>query len=252
MKNNQVDNLQIRAQKIGLWGVAHSWDTFKNEPWITSLIEHEEVCRRERSLERRMKHAKLGKFKPFADFDWNWPKIIDRPLIENLFTLSFLDSAANVVIVGSGSCGKTMLAKNLAHQAIIEGSSALFISATQLISDLASQDTPWSLERRLQYYAKPTLLIIDEIGYVSVSAKYADLLFDLINKRYENSSTIVTASIPFNAWAGIFQNASCASALVDRLIHSCVIINIVADSYRLRESAARQKQLLPNLVDKAS
>ena len=174
MSNNTSSELQARAQRLQLWGIVANWDKFSAQPWITTLIEQEEAYRNTRNLERRIKESKLGKFKPFADFDWNWPKGIDRATIDDLFSLSFLAEAVNVIIIGQSGVGKTMLAKNLAHHAIVNGASALFVTATQLLNDLASQDAPSSLNRRLRHYARPKLLVIDELGYRATSSQHVD------------------------------------------------------------------------------
>lgn len=239
--NSDINQLKSRVQSLGLWGILSEWEVLHREPWLLTVIEHEERARDTRSLERRTKDSKLGKFKPLADFDWHWPTVIDRPAIEELLTLNFITTAENVIIIGQNGVGKTMLAKNLAHQAIINGYSALFISATQLLNDLASQDSPSALARRLRYYSLPKLLVIDELGYLATSSEHADLLFEVVAKRYENKSTIVTSNKTFNDWQQVFPNATCVVALVDRLIHSSVIVNISADSYRLKEANERQQ-----------
>jgi DNA replication protein DnaC len=239
--NNNTDILKMRVHRLGLWGIISEWDALHKEPWLLTLIEHEERARSARSLERRMNLSKLGKFKPFADFDWEWPTAIDRPAIEDLLTLKFIDKAENVIIIGQNGVGKTMLAKNLAHQALVSGSSALFVTATQLLNDLAAQDSPSAINRRLRYYTQPKLLVIDELGYLASSSEHADLLFEVVTKRYECKSTIVTSNKSFNDWQDVFPNASCVVALIDRLIHSSEIIAISADSYRMKEANEQQQ-----------
>jgi DNA replication protein DnaC len=130
------------------------------EAAVTSELED----RARRSLERRIKRARLGRFKPIADFEWDWPKTIDRPLVERVLRLDFLTDAENVVLVGAQGLGKTMIAKNLVHQAILHGHSALFTTAADLLLDLNGQETARGLDRRLRHYMRPQLLCIDEIG----------------------------------------------------------------------------------------
>ena len=238
---NNTDVLKTRVQKLGLWGILSEWESYNHEPWLLTMIEQEERARSARSLERRISLSKLGKFKLFADFDWTWPKTIDRPAIEDLLTLKFLDKAENVIILGPSGVGKTMLAKNLAHRALLKGHSAIFITASELLSDLAAQDSPSALARRLRYYTLPQLLVIDELGYLASSSEHADLLFEVITKRYERKSTIVTTNKAFNNWQEVFPNASCVVALIDRLIHSSEIVAIAADSYRMKEANEKQK-----------
>jgi DNA replication protein DnaC len=210
-----------------------------------TLLEHlattEVEDRARRSLERRFKRARLGRFKPMADFDWAWPKAIDRALVERLLRLDFLADAENLVLVGAQGLGKTMIAKNLVHQAILQGHSALFTTAADLLLDLNGQETARGLDRRLRHYTRPHLLCIDEIGYLAYDAHAADLLFQIVTRRYEQKSIVLTTNLAFREWHTIFPNASCAVGLIDRLTHHAAIVKITGDSYRLREAERAQK-----------
>jgi DNA replication protein DnaC len=208
---------------------------------LETLATRELDDRARRSLERRLKRARLGRFKPLADFDWAWPKDVDRPLVERLFSLAFLPDAENVVLVGAQGLGKTMLAKNLVHQAILQGHSALFTTAADLLLDLNSQETARGLDRRLRHYVRPSLLCIDEIGYLAYDAHAADLLFQIVTRRYEQKSVVLTTNLAFRDWHTIFPNASCAVGLVDRLTHHAAIVKLTGASYRLREAERSQK-----------
>ena len=117
-----------------------------------------------RSVESRLKRARLGRFKPLADWDWDWPTALDRPALERILTLEFLDRGENVVILGAQGLGKTMLAKNIAHQAILAGKTALFTTAADLLLDLNGQETARALERRLRHYTRPALLCVGRAG----------------------------------------------------------------------------------------
>ncbi len=133
-------NLRERAAALGLHGLLARWHAVEGEPWLAPLIESEETERCRRSLERRIAHAALGAFKPFADFDWTHPRKIDHDAVEALFDLDFLREHINVVFIGSGGVGKTMLAQNLAHRAILAGHTARFVSAADMLGDCAAQD----------------------------------------------------------------------------------------------------------------
>lgn len=235
-----LNELKRRAHKLGLYGLLSEWDSVVYESWLPMVIQYEEVARSSRGLERRINEAKLGKFKPLSDFDWTWPKQIDRVAIEQLLSIDFVREAENVIIVGPNGVGKTMLATNLAHCAILQGFSALLVSASQLLNDLAAQDSPSALRRRLNYYARPHVLVIDELGYLATTADRADLLFELVTKRYQNKSTIITSNKSFQDWQEVFPNASSVVALVDRLIHKSEIITIAADSFRCKEANERK------------
>jgi len=152
--------------------------------------ETEELARR--SLERRLAQARLGRFKPMADYEWDWPKRIDRDAIEAALRLEFLDGSRNIVLVAPQGLGKTMIARNIAHQAVLAGHSVLFITAAQLLLDLAAQDSARALERRFRHYCRPSVLCLDEIGYLSYDARNADLLFQIVSRRYENKSIVMT------------------------------------------------------------
>jgi DNA replication protein DnaC len=208
---------------------------------LEALATTELEDRARRSLERRFKRARLGRFKPIADFEWDWPKTIDRPLVERVLRLDFLTHAENLVLVGAQGLGKTMIAKNTVHQAILQGHSALFTTAADLLLDLNGQETARGLDRRLRHYTRPQLLCVDEIGYLAYDAHAADLLFQIVTRRYEQKSIVLTTNLAFRDWHTIFPNASCAVGLIDRLTHHASLIKITGDSYRLREAERDQK-----------
>ena len=157
-------------------------------------------------------------------------------------TLEFLKDATNVVLVGPNGVGKSTIAQNIAHQTLIEGHAVLFTSAGQLLGDLCALDSDSALRRRLRHYARPQLLVIDEVGYLSYSNRHADLLFELISRRYQNKSTLVTTNRPFAEWREVFPNAACAVSLVDRLLHHAEIVSIEGDSWRHKEARERAEQ----------
>jgi DNA replication protein DnaC len=208
---------------------------------LERLAHAELEARLRQRVERRLRDARLGRFKPMADWEWDWPKQIHRPTVERVFTLDFLTKRENVILVAAHGLGKTMLAKNLVHQAILAGQSARFLTASDLILDLTSQETSRALQRRLRTYARPSLLAVDEIGYLTYDAHAADLLFQVVSRRYESKSIVLTTNLPFKQWDTVFPNASCAVALIDRLTHHAEIISIEGESYRKREAERSQK-----------
>jgi DNA replication protein DnaC len=208
---------------------------------IEMLVEREALHRAKRSLERRLARSRIGRFKPMADYEWDWPKRIDRDAIETALRLEFLEGARNIVLVAPQGLGKTMIARNIAHQAVTAGHSVLFVTAAQLLLDLAAQDSARALERRFRHYCRPALLCVDEIGYLSYDARNADLLFQIISRRYENKSLVMTTNLAFSDWPTIFPNATCATALIDRTVHHADVIAIEGESYRRREAEADKK-----------
>lgn len=232
--------LRERAYQLGLHGLLAHWDEVAAEPWLKNLLDYEEVERTRRSLERRIRNAKLGNFKPLCDFDWSWPKKIDRAAIEEILTLGFFEEGANTLLLGPNGVGKTMLLKNLAHHALLRGYTVRFITASDMLNDLAIPDTSVALTRRLKRYCSPQLLCIDEVGYLSYDSRYADLLFEVVTRRYEAGKPIaISTNKPFAEWSEVFPNAACVVTLIDRLIHRCELIDIQARSYRLKEAKER-------------
>jgi DNA replication protein DnaC len=209
---------------------------------LEELVRQELQEREQRSLERRLGAAHLGRFKPIDEFDWNWPTKIDRALIDRALVGDLVRERENLVLVAAEGLGKTMLARNIAHAAVLQGHSALFTEASSMLLDLGSQDSARGLERRLRHYARPALLCVDEVGYLSYDARAADLLFEVVSRRYENKSVVITTNLAFAHWSSVFPNASCVTALIDRLTHHADVCLIEGESYRHREAEERRKQ----------
>lgn len=241
MNQRPLDDLNSRAEALRLHGLLEHWSEVAAADWVASLIDWEEDERARRSMQRRLRDAHLGNFRALADFDWRWPKRLDRAAVEELMSLAFLKDASNVVFLGPNGVGKSTLAMNVAHQALMQGHTALFTSAGQMLGELAALDSDSALRRRLHRYAKPDVLVIDEVGYLSYSNRHADLLFELISRRYQKNSTIVTTNRPFAEWSEVFPNAACVVSLVDRLMHRAEVIAIEGESYRLKEARERNE-----------
>ena len=234
------DTLAKRAADLKLYGLLARWNELDpHTPWVQPLIEWEEQERNRRGFERRLRNARIGSFKSLAEFDWQWPKQIDRQLISDQMQLDFVQTKSNIILVGGNGVGKSTIAKNIAHQAVLKGHSVLFTSASDMLNTLAAQDGNLSLQRRLKYFARPDVLVVDEVGYLSYGNRHADLLFDIISRRYEHKSTIVTTNKPFTQWEEVFPNAACVVSLVDRLIHHALMITIDGESYRMKEAKER-------------
>lgn len=187
-----------------------------------------------RGLERRLGRTKLGGFRPLADFDWSWPRKIERERVEALLSLDFLQDDNNVVLVGAHGLGKTTLTQNLAYNAVAAGHTVRFITTSELLLDLYAAKQTRKLERRLRYWANLRLLVLDELGDVSHDNDNADLLYQVISRRHERRSTMITAN-------RVFPTTGSAAALIDRVVHHSVVIAIEGDSYRLREAEQSRK-----------
>jgi DNA replication protein DnaC len=234
-----TDPLQLRAWRLGLYGLCHHWGEITDVSLLERVVAWEEAERAKRSLERRVRDSHIGRFKPLADFDWQWPKRIDRAVIDDLMGLDFMREAANPILIGPNGVGKTMIAKNIAHRALLAGHTVRFATASELLGELAAQDGTAARTRRLKAAARLDLLVIDEIGYLSYDNRFADLLFEVISMRYQQRATLITTNRPFGEWPEVFPNAACVVTLVDRLTHCAEVVQVDAPSYRLREAELR-------------
>jgi DNA replication protein DnaC len=212
----------------------------------------EEIARLEltegakRSLERRLERSRIGRFKPMADFDWNWPRRIERDVVERALTLDFVEEHRNLVLLGANGVGKTMIARNLAYQAALAGHSVLFTTAAELLDDLRTEVAQTTFRRKLTKYASPQVLVIDEVGYLSYDHHAADLLYKVVDRRYEKKSIVLTTNLAFRDWNTVFPNATSIATLLDKLTHHADVTVVEGASYRVHESqkeaAARKKK----------
>lgn len=196
-----------------------------------------EVARRDDALvARRVKAARLPGIKTLDGFDWSWPKKINRAQVQQLFRLAFVAHHGNVILLGGVGVGKTHLAIALAYTACLQGMTALFTSAVDIVNVLAAAQATGGMKREMARLMKPSLLVIDELGYLPIDKFGADALFQVISHRYERGSTLITTNRAFKQWPEIFNNDSTlTSALLDRLLHHAESVVIEGRSYRMRE-----------------
>lgn len=240
-----VDDLLVRLRALKLYGLIERFDEIRVTDWLPAVIEWEEESRHRRGLERRLKRARLGAFKPMSDFDWSWPDKIDRAQVEDLFRLDWVASATNLVLVGANGVGKSMIAYNLAHQAIHAGHTVKVLTASEMLNSLAEIDSSSSLIRKIRGLMRPQVLVIDELGYLSYDNRHADLLYEVVSRRYQHKPILLTTNKPFKEWGEVFDSATSVTTIVDRLVHRSEVVVIEAKSYRLKESkeaAARRAQ----------
>lgn len=233
-----IEQLKQLAVDLKLYGLLAHWHEIPEAqyPWLRTWLNWEQAERKQRSLDRRLTSARLGRFKSLNEFDWQWPDKIDQQAIHRLMQLDFLTDASNIILLGNNGVGKSTIAQNLAYTAVMQGHTVLYTSAANMLNDLAAQDGDNALRRRLKHYARPAFLLIDEVGYLSYSNRHADLLFEIISQRYELRSTLVTTNRPFGEWSEVFPNAACVVSLIDRLVHHSEIIAIEGKSYRMKEA----------------
>jgi len=196
------------------------------------LVALERRAREDTNLARRTRMAYLGKFKTTDRFDWSHPRKIDRALIESLLGLDFIHRGENVLFRGQSGVGKTMLAKNLGHAALLAGHTVRFTTLAAALADLLQQESIPAFERRLKRYLRPRLLVLDELGYLPVDSRAADMLYAIISRRHELRSTVISTNLAFKHWATVFPGAACVGALVDRFAQHCHKVDIDADSWR--------------------
>jgi DNA replication protein DnaC len=244
------DELHAHLKNLGIRSLMDEHlDAFlsvaKSKRWsartiLEQLARQELIERERRSLAWRHRDSKIGSFSPIADFDWGWPDKINRQVIERMLTANFVEGGDNAVLVGTQGLGKTMIAKNIVYNAVHKGHTALFVQAAQMLVDLGAQDSTSGLERRLKHYIKPKLLCIDEIGYLSYDQRAADLLFQVVSRRYESKSIIITTNLAFKDWPTVFPGATSVASLIDRLVHHSEITLIEGQSYRKRQADRRK------------
>lgn len=204
--------------------------------YLALLIEGEAAMREQRSIERRIRNARFPGIKTLDDFQWSWPKKINRPQIQNLFRLAFIATQTNVVLIGNVGLGKSHLAIALGHTACLNGHSVLFTTAVDIINTLAAAQSAGRLKREFNRYLKPALLIIDELGYLPIDKHGADLLFQIISLRYERAPMVITTNRVYKHWSQIFNNDSTlTSAILDRVLHHADTVIIEGKSFRMKD-----------------
>ena len=203
--------------------------------YLAELIEGEAAQRETRAIERRIKNARFPVLKTMEDFEWSWPKKINRPQIQNLFRLAFVATNTNVVFISTVGLGKTHISLALGRAACIGGHSVLFTTAVDIINTLAAAQSAGRLKREIGRYMKPNLLIIDELGYLPIDKHGADLLFQIISQRYEHAPMVITTNRAYKHWSQIFNNDSTlTSAILDRVLHHVDTVIIEGKSFRTK------------------
>ena len=229
-------SLTTMAQQYEELGQQAAREGLGHVEYLRRLAEAEAAARYERSVQRRTKAARLPVLKTLEQFDWAWPKKINRAQVQDLFRLRFIEQNTNVVFIGGVGLGKTHFALALAHSACLHNVPTLFASAVEIVNTLSTAQATHALPRALKTYVAPRLLVVDELGYLPMDKRGADLLFQVISARYERSATLLTANTAYKHWAPIFNNDSTlTSAILDRLLHHCETVSIEGKSYRTQK-----------------
>lgn len=204
--------------------------------FLEELIQAEKDDKKQRLIQRRIKSARLGTIKLLEDFKFSYPKSLNEEQVRHHFRLGFMKKALNIIFIGTVGLGKTHLTKAMCYKACLDGSTVLFTTAVEIINNLTAAHEANRLEAALKAYTRPQLLAIDELGYIPLDKHGCNLLFQVISRRYENSSTIITSNRPYSHWQEIFNNdAVVTSAVLDRLLHHSDTITIEGNSYRMKD-----------------
>ena len=244
--NLQSERIAEACQQLGLYAIPTVWPDLakrhlEQEGTYADLVEallHEELkAKQERSKATLLQFAGLPQIKTLEDYDFKYASGAPKAQIQELAGLSFIERAENIVLIGPSGVGKTHLALAYGYRAIMQHHKTRFITAADLMLQLATAQTQGKLKSYLQrVILSPKLLIIDEIGYLPFGPEEANLFFNVVAKRYEKGSMILTSNLPFSQWASAFANdTTLTAAMLDRLLHHCHIVQISGDSYRLKD-----------------
>ena len=219
---------------------------------IERLLGAQITLRNNRRLQTAMRASRLPAVKTLADFDFSFQPSIKREQIESLHELGFVERKENVVLLDPPSVGKTHLAVSLAIAAAQSGRRVYYGTLAELITSLEEAQAAGRLARRLATLTYPSLLVVDEIGYLPVTRNGAVLFFQLIGRRYEHASTVLTSNKSFEEWGEVLGDEVMAAALIDRVLHHCHLVNIRGNSYRMREHADLWQSLAPAAAEQAT
>ncbi|MGG1575584.1 IS21-like element helper ATPase IstB [Fictibacillus sp. NRS-1165] len=238
------------CQKLNLSVIADQWSALADQAakdnvpyssFLFSLLEAEVVEKQVRSTTTLLKLSRLPFRKTIDEFNFSIQPTIDERRIRELMTLSFLKEHENPIFLGPPGIGKTHLAVSIGLQAISQGYKTYFVSAHDLIIQLRKADSDGKLEKKLRSFVKPRLLIIDEMGYMKLDIGDAHYLFQVIARRYEKGSIILTSNKSFGEWGEMVGDPVIATAILDRLLHHSRIFNLNGESYRLKEKRNKDK-----------
>lgn len=243
--NTHVITLQTRLEELGMTFMAAGLESFLErqsrveQPLVQTLhdlLDLELVPRKERAARSRVKLSGLPALKRLEDFDQSWLKGgLTRRQFDELASLAFIDRKENVVLLGPSGLGKTHIMLALAHKACLNGYTAWYTTCSDLMENLTRAREAGRLKRKLVWLRKPHVLVIDEVGYESLSREQANLFFQVVNARYESGPILITTNKAFGKWSEMMADEAIATATLDRLLHHAHILSLKGDSYRMKD-----------------
>jgi DNA replication protein DnaC len=204
--------------------------------YLEKLADGEAVLRQDRATRQRIRMARFPVIKTLEQFNWSWPKSINRLQVQNLFRLQFVQDKANILFLGGVGLGKTHLASALGYNACLKGYKVLFTTAVDIVNTLSAAQAAGRIKDALKKYTQPALLVMDELGFLPMDKAGADLLFQVISLRYERGAMVITSNRAYKDWPEIFNNDSTlTSAILDRLLHHAETVLVEGKSYRMKD-----------------
>jgi DNA replication protein DnaC len=240
--------LKARLRDFKLSGIYNSYEerikyakdkSLSYEEFLEMIFEDEANNRKDNSFKKRYAHAKFPYSKNIEDFDFNFQPSIDKRVISDICTCSFIKEIRNVVFVGNPGTGKSHLSLGIGIKALLKGYKVLFTQVSEMLQSLYFSKADNSFYNKLNYYLSPDLLILDELGFKKIPSYSADDFFEVISKRYEKGSVIITTNKSFETWSEIFADSVLASAITDRIVHHSTVIKINGPSYRTKNIKAK-------------